>query len=119
MKNPRSFADIVSNHLDHLTCSRAEARQHIEAWQLPTPREKAIKRGIEAYAAICDAYSAGSDVSVEIGDCYYFGPHARAMVDALRAFLNHQSTGRLHCGTLDTLIVRLALASHAMKDEER
>lgn len=116
MKDPYRFADVVRNHLDHLTCSRAEARQHIEAWLIPTPREKAIKRGIEAYAAICDAYSAGSGVSLEIGGDFFFRGHARAMVDTLRGFLRHQSVGRLDVDSLDTLIVRLAIASHTMDD---
>jgi hypothetical protein len=89
-------------------------RQHAMAWREPRKgSESFIKGMIEAYAGLADASETNG---ILLGEDGYFGEHATAMIEAMRASLNIDM-GRLDCGTLDSLICALAKTSGVEIDE--
>ncbi len=85
--------------------------RHCQAWTSPrTPREKAVRALIEAFALFADSYATETEGERQLGQDGYYHEHAVDMVKALLALLNFDC-GRFDCGTLDRLIRDLAQAS--------
>ena len=95
---------IISSSVHFMTNERW-TNAHFEAWRSPrTKSEYAIKYAILSFAAMADA---SLESGTPIGQDGYFGEHARAMVEAMLAYLNFD-IGRFDAGTLDRLIRDLA-----------
>lgn len=92
-------------------------QRHSDAWMIPvSASEVGVKRAIEGYAALADAYSNSFPDSL-IGQDGYFGEHALGMLQAINAWLNMGSHTRFDSGAVSRLLSQLAKASGVNPDE--
>lgn len=86
-------------------------RRHADACAYPRKgTEQGLWSLITGFAALADGYAAQTEGERLLGQDGYFWEHARAMIDAMRFYLNYDC-GRFDCGTLDRLICELAKAA--------
>jgi hypothetical protein len=83
---------------------------HEMAWTSATPNnpEAAVVRLVEALAIYADAHAARFESSM--GDDGFLGPAWLDILKGTRTLLNGE-TGRLDCGTVDSMLVRMAQAA--------
>lgn len=125
------FRKICADHITSLVNRRHAPgnewmQPHIDAWygeprpahNRDTRGERAIRDGIVAFAMMCDAHLLPTPEPGDamLGDDGYFHEHATNIVYALRAYLNFDC-GRFNCGTLDSLICKLAREAHVNLDD--
>ena len=76
--------------------------RHLQAVHSPRGFERPIVRMIEQWLRYADTHQ--KEYESRIGEDYVIGRYWEEMGDSLRGLLNGQ-TGRLDCGTLDSVIL--------------
>jgi hypothetical protein len=90
-------------------------RLHLKAWAVPWhDQEGSIVRLVEALASYADAHAARFEFTV--GDDGFLGPAWLDILKGTRTLLNGE-TGRLDCGTVDSMLVRMAEAAGYEEEE--
>jgi hypothetical protein len=91
------------------------ARQHDKAWAVPMhDQEGAIVHLVTALADYADYHQERFESTV--GDDGFLGPAWLGILKGTRTLLNGE-TGRLDCGTVDSMLVRMAQAAGYEEEE--